>query len=67
VDIKNQITKALERTAEVDAKKIHVEIRGTTVILSGAVKSWVEREAAERAAWAAPGVANIENMIEVGA
>ena len=67
VDIKNQITKALERTAEVDAKKIQVEIRGTTVILSGAVKSWVEREAAERAAWAAPGVANIENMIEVGA
>jgi osmotically-inducible protein OsmY len=66
-DVKNQIVKALERTAEVDAKRISVEIRGTTVILSGAVKSWVEREAAERAAWAAPGVDNVENMIEIGA
>jgi osmotically-inducible protein OsmY len=65
-DVKNQMTKALERTAEVDAKRISVEVCGTTVILSGAVKSWVERGAAERAAWAAPGVANVENMIEIG-
>jgi osmotically-inducible protein OsmY len=66
-DVKNQITKALERSAEVDGKRIHVEIRGTTVILTGAVKSWVEREAAGRAAWGAPGVANVEDMIEIGA
>jgi len=66
-DVKNQIAKALERTAVVDAKRISVEVRGTTVVLSGAVKSWVERDGAERAAWAAPGVANVENMIEIGA
>ena len=32
-DVKHQITKALERTAEVDAKRISVEIHGATVIL----------------------------------
>jgi len=66
-DVRNQIVRALERTAEVDAKRISVEIQGTTVVLRGAVKSWIEREAAERAAWAAPGVASVENVIEIGA
>jgi len=66
-DVRNQIVRALERTAEVDAKRISVEIQGTTVVLRGAAKSWIEREAAERAAWAAPGVASVENVIEIGA
>ena len=66
-DVRNQIARALERTAEVDAKRISVEIQGTKVVLRGAVKSWLEREAAERAAWAAPGVASVENVIEIGA
>lgn len=66
-DVKNQIIKALERAAQVDAKKISVETRNTKVILRGAVKSWVERDEAERAAWAAPGVSDVENKIEIGA
>jgi osmotically-inducible protein OsmY len=64
-DVKNQIVRALARTAEVDAKRISVETRDAKVILRGAVKSWTEREAAERAAWAAPGVSDVENQIEV--
>jgi osmotically-inducible protein OsmY len=64
-DVKGQIEKALKRAAEVDAKKIIVETHGNQVVLRGNVKSWVEREEAEHAAWAAPGVANVQNMIEI--
>jgi osmotically-inducible protein OsmY len=42
-----------------------VEICDTKVILSGSVRSWVEREEAERAAWAAPGISAVVNSIEI--
>jgi osmotically-inducible protein OsmY len=35
------------------------------VILSGNVRSWAEREEARRAAWAAPGVRDVEDRIAV--
>lgn len=58
---------ALKRSAEVEARRIHVGITGRTVVLTGTVNSWPERRAAERAAWAAPGVANVENKILISA
>jgi osmotically-inducible protein OsmY len=64
-DVKSQIVKALERAAEVDAKRICVGAADGKVTLGGSVKSFVEREEAERAAWAAPGVSDVENHIEV--
>ena len=64
-DVKGQIVEALERAAEVDAKWISVGATDGKVILKGNVKSWVEREEAERAAWAAPGVCEVENYIEI--
>ena len=64
-DVKSQIVKALERAAEIDAKKIWVEICDSKVILSGSVRSLVEREEAERAAWAAPGISAVVNSIEI--
>lgn len=63
--VKGQIETALERAAEIDAKKIVVETHGNQVVLRGNVKTWAERDQAEHAAWAAPGVASVQNRIEI--
>jgi len=65
VQVKEKIQNALRRSAEVDAKQITVEVHQSRVILRGNVRSWAEREDAESAAWAAPGVADVESHIEV--
>jgi osmotically-inducible protein OsmY len=64
-EVKRKIQEALGRSAEVDANRIEVEARGGEVILKGTVRSWIEREEAERAAWAAPGVTKVEDRIVV--
>jgi osmotically-inducible protein OsmY len=64
-DIKHKIEQAFERAADLDAETIFVEAKDGKVILRGAVESWKEREQAEWAAWAAPGVSHVENHILV--
>ena len=64
-DVIHAIKKALHRAAQVDAEKISVEANAGKVILRGNVRSWAEREEAERAAWAAPSVSNVQNDIRV--
>ncbi|HEY2530932.1 MAG TPA: BON domain-containing protein [Xanthobacteraceae bacterium] len=64
-EIKNKIMQAFKRNAEVDANRIQVEARGSEVILKGSVRSWAEREEAERVAWSAPGVTRVEDRIVV--
>jgi osmotically-inducible protein OsmY len=64
-EIKHKIEEALKRSAEIDANRIDVEADGSVVILKGTVRSWVEREEAERAAWSAPGVTNVVDQITV--
>jgi len=64
-EIKKKIQEAFRRNAEVDANRITVEANGSEVILKGSVRSWIEREEAERAAWAAPGVTKVEDRIVV--
>jgi osmotically-inducible protein OsmY len=64
-ELKEKIEKALIRSVETDAKRITVDVDGDAVILKGTVKSWAERQEAERAAWAAPGVASVDNRITI--
>ncbi len=64
-DIRERIEKAFERNADLEAEKIHVQATGGTVTLTGEVSSWNKRNLAEHAAWAAPGVAQIEDKLVV--
>jgi len=64
-DLKLMIEDALIRNAELDAQKIDVRVIGSKVVLKGTVRSWAEREAAERAAWSAPGVDEVDNQIKI--
>jgi osmotically-inducible protein OsmY len=63
--IKRRIEEAFRRSAEFDASRIAVESHGSEIVLTGTVRSWAEREEAERAAWRTPGVSNVENRIRV--
>ncbi|MGD0676332.1 MAG: BON domain-containing protein [Polyangiaceae bacterium] len=64
-EIKDKIEEALRRRAESDARRVDVEVSGGEVVLRGTVRSWAERREAERAAWAAPGVYRVEDLIQV--
>jgi osmotically-inducible protein OsmY len=64
-EIKHKIEEAFRRSALVDANRVTVEASGGEVMLRGTVRSWAERQEAERAAWAAPGVIRVDNRITV--
>jgi osmotically-inducible protein OsmY len=64
-ELQRKIMEAFKRNAEVDANRITVEANGSEVILKGTVRSWIEREEAERVAWSAPGITKVEDRIVV--
>ena len=64
-DVSHKIKDALRRNAELDAEKITVETHDGRVTLAGTVRSFAERRDAEKAAWAAPGVTNVDDRILV--
>jgi osmotically-inducible protein OsmY len=66
-EVTQKIREALRRSAELDATRISVESMDGEVTLRGAVRSWAERKDAERAAWAAPGVTLVNDLLTVGA
>jgi osmotically-inducible protein OsmY len=63
--VKKKIEAAFKRSAEIDARGITVEAHDGKVILHGKVHSCAERDEAQQAAWAAPGVSAVENHITV--
>ncbi len=64
-DVTQHITAALTRSAEADAKKIKVTTSGGKVTLTGNVRTWPERFDAQRAAWSALGVSEVDNFLAV--
>jgi len=64
-ELKRKIMEAFKRNAEVDANRITVEANGSEVVLKGTVRSWIEREEAERVAWSAPGITKVDDRIVV--
>lgn len=64
-ELKQKIEQALVRSAELDADQILVEVQGGRVTMKGTVRTWTEREEAERQAWLAPGVIAVDNRVNV--
>ena len=64
-EIKHKIEEAFRRNAEVDAQHITVDAQGAEVTLRGEVRSWAERDQAQRTAWSAPGVMQVRNELQV--
>jgi len=63
--VKHAIKDAFKRDAKLDAETLSVSTYDGTVALEGTVNSWAEHDAAIDAAWAAPGVTNVEDKILV--
>jgi osmotically-inducible protein OsmY len=64
-EVKRRIVQALHRAADVDARHVQVAVDGGVVTLTGMVRSWPQRDAAEAAASRAPGVRRIDNQLFV--
>ena len=65
-EVKDRIEAALRRSAEIDARGIQVDAKDSMITLRGKVRTWAERDEAERAAWAAPGVLAVKDELTVG-
>jgi len=66
-ELKDEIEAALRRCADVNPKRVVVEVDGDCARLWGCVGSLAQREAAERAAWSAPGLRELSNHLTIEA
>jgi len=63
--LKKHIARALARAPGIDESRVSVEVLNSVVHLGGFVSAAAEKRQAEDEAWAAPGVRDIINRIEV--
>ena len=64
-DVEKHIERDFQRNAALHAHKIKVKIEGKRVCLSGSVSSWFEYKEANDAAFAVPGVQEVQNDLEM--
>jgi len=64
-DVRQKIKAAFDRNAQIEADDISITTDGGKVTLSGKVHTWYERNLAERTAWSAPGVTNVDNRLTI--
>ena len=64
-EVKEQIERALSRSAQLEASRIRVETSGGSVTLKGAVHDWFERDLIERAAWSVAGVTEVHDRLTI--
>jgi osmotically-inducible protein OsmY len=64
-NLKQRIEETFKREAMLDAQNIQVEVNGSEVTLRGSVRTWLERREAEKAAWSAPGITKVHNLITI--
>jgi osmotically-inducible protein OsmY len=64
-DVRHRIVAALHRHADLDARRVTIDVNGGIARLAGAVATWQQRDAAERAAASAPGITRVDNDILV--
>jgi osmotically-inducible protein OsmY len=64
-DVQAKIEAAFRRSAQIDARRVKVTVEDSTATLTGYVRTWEERREAERAAWAAPGIARVDDRLAV--
>lgn len=64
-EVQHAIKQTLRRNAEIDAHGIEVNVDAARVVLTGSVRSWIEREQAEEAARELPGITGVDNQITV--
>jgi len=64
-DVKRRIVRALHEDADVNARNVAVTVLGSSVMLTGGVDTWRQRDAAERAAVSMPGISYVDNRIAV--
>ena len=62
---KLNIENALHRNASINDGDIDVKVIDTKVILTGTVKSWYQKDEAERTVWNTPGVLFVDNELVV--
>jgi osmotically-inducible protein OsmY len=62
-DVRKRIEDALRRNAQLAARNIHINVANGKVTLKGKIGAWHERQLAERAAWSAPGVLEVDDQL----